>query len=380
MSTPTLPTDHEEYEALAVAWAVNALEPADQEIFDAHRNGCERCTRAAYSALDIAAELAYGVPDVAPPARLRARVLAGALPHGAKDRPDVRWGQPDPLAAARPAPDGAADRAESQRTSRAAPDDKADRPDSQRTAMPASDGKADPSESRRSWRAAPDDKADRPDSQRTAMPASDGKADRSDSQPTARPASDRPGGRRAVGSASRGAVDRSGSRIGESSWSGGEGGRRPRGAGPGRMARAMRGPRRLAYVLAAAVLVVGSAVTTWEITRPAPVTDRIAALSAGSETIATVVAHRHGADVVTDMLRPNTGRGTAYYVWGVPAEHGGTPQVVGTFEVTTAGLHSYPLRLTRSLDGYPVLAISEERAGSTPSAPSGVLGKGALGG
>jgi hypothetical protein len=142
----------------------------------------------------------------------------------------------------------------------------------------------------------------------------------------------------------------------------------------------MRRPRRLAYALVAAVLVVGSAVTTWEVTRPAPVTDRIAALSAGGETIATVVAHQHGADVVTDMLAPNTGRGTAYYIWGVPAEEGGTPQVVGTFEVTTAGLHSYPLQLMRSLDGYPVLAISEERAGSTPSTPSGVLGKGALGG
>jgi Anti-sigma-K factor rskA len=146
------------------------------------------------------------------------------------------------------------------------------------------------------------------------------------------------------------------------------------------MARAMRGPRRLAYALAAAVLVVGSAVATWEVIRPAPVTDRIAALSSGSETIATVVAHQHGADVVTDMLPPNTGRGTAYYVWGVPADDGGTPQVVGTFEVTTAGLHSYPLRLTRSLDGYPVLAISEEKTGSTPSTPSGVLGKGALSG
>jgi hypothetical protein len=53
--------------------------------------------------------------------------------------------------------------------------------------------------------------------------------------------------------------------------------------------------------------------------------------------------------------------------------------MVGTFEVTATGLHSYPLRLTRSLDGYPVLAISEELAGSTPAAPSGVLGKGALG-
>ena len=47
--------------------------------------------------------------------------------------------------------------------------------------------------------------------------------------------------------------------------------------------------------------------------------------------------------------------------------------------MTTAGLHSYPVRLTRPLDGYPVLAISEEKAGSTPTTPSSVLGKGALG-
>jgi hypothetical protein len=132
--------------------------------------------------------------------------------------------------------------------------------------------------------------------------------------------------------------------------------------------------------LAAAVLVVGSAVTTWEITRPAPAADQIAALSSGGGTIATVVAHQEGADVVTDALPPNTGRGTAYYVWGVPAGGAGTPQVVGTFVVTTGGLHSYPVRLTRSLDGYPVLAISEEPAGSTPTTPSSILGKGTLGG
>jgi hypothetical protein len=368
VSTPTLPTDHDEYEALAVAWAVNALEPADQAVFEVHRDGCERCARAANAALDIAAELAYGVPDVAPPARLRERVLAGALPHIPEGQADARPGQLGPPPAARPAPDGATDRAENQRTVRpASSDDKTDRAENQRTVRPASDDKTDRAESERTVGPASDDKTDRSESQRTARPASDGEADRAE-------------GRRAVGSASGGHAGRSGSRLGESSGSGGEAGRRPRGAGPGRMARAMRGPRRLAYALAAAVLVVGSAVATWEVTRPAPVTDRIAALSAGSETIATVVAHRHGADVVTDMLPPNTGRGTAYYVWGVPAKDGGTPQVVGTFEVTAAGLHSYPLRLTRSLEGYPVLAISEERAGSTPSAPSGVLGKGALGG
>jgi hypothetical protein len=141
----------------------------------------------------------------------------------------------------------------------------------------------------------------------------------------------------------------------------------------------MRRPRRLAYALAAAVLVVGSAVAAWEAVRAAPAADRIAVLSAGNGTIATVIAHQHDADVVTDMLPPNTGRGTAYYLWGVPAEDGGTPQVVGMFDVTTTGLHSYPLRLTRPLDGYPVLAISEETEGSTPAAPSRVLGKGALG-
>ena len=132
------------------------------------------------------------------------------------------------------------------------------------------------------------------------------------------------------------------------------------------------------YGLVAAVLFGGSVVTTWEVTRATAVADRVAALSAGSGTVATVVAHRHGADVVTDALPANTGRGTAYYIWGVPARDAGTPQVVGTFVVTATGLHSYPVRLIQPLDTFPVLAVSEERAGSMPAAPSTVLGKGSL--
>jgi anti-sigma-K factor RskA len=265
MSSPTLPTHHDDYEALAVGWAVNALEPDEQAIFEAHRDGCERCARAADEALEIAAKLAFGVPDIAPPARLRERVLAEAVPLSPNRHAAANASRAEGLPAARPRPDGRA-------------------------------------------------------------------------------------------------------------------GPRPGRAGPGRLTRAMRRPRRLVYALAAAVLVVGSAVATWDVLRAAPVHHRIAALSAGNGTIATVVAHQHDADVVTDMLPPNGGRGTAYYVWGVPAEDGGVPQVVGTFEVTTTGLHSYPLRLTRPLEGYPVLAVSEERAGSSPAAPSRVLGKGALGG
>jgi hypothetical protein len=315
VSTPTLPTDHDEYEALAVAWAVNALEPADQAIFKAHRDGCERCMRAAYAALDVATELAYGVPDVVPPARVRERVLAAAVPQTLPAQPSA-----------------AASRFESPPAVRPAPGDDAGRADGRPAARPA-----------------PGDDAGRSDGRPAARPAPGDEAGRSDGRPAAGPAP------------------------------GDEARRRPKGAGPGRMARALRGRRRLLYALAAAVLVAGSAVTTWETTRPVPVADRIAALSAGNGTVATVVAHQHGADVVTDTLPPNAGRGTAYYVWGVPAKDGGTPQVVGTFEVTATGLHSYPLRLTRSLDSYPVLAISEEQAGSTPAAPSGVLGKGALG-
>jgi anti-sigma-K factor RskA len=269
VSAPTLPTDHDKYEALAVAWVINALEPADQAIFEAHRAGCRQCEQAVATALEIAAELAYGVPDVAPPPRLRERVLAAATPQALT-------------------------------VEKASPQDDA-------------------------------------------------------------------GGGVASGSRASGTP---------------AGARRPKGTGPGRAGSSERGRRRRrwAYALAAAVLVAGSAITSWEVTRPAASTDRVAALSAGSGTVATVVVHRNGADVITDALPVNTGRGTAYYVWGVPATDGGTPRVVGTFEVTATGLHSYPLRVTRPLDGYPVLAVSEERAGSTPTEPSGLLGKGELSG
>jgi anti-sigma-K factor RskA len=135
--------------------------------------------------------------------------------------------------------------------------------------------------------------------------------------------------------------------------------------------------------LVAAALVGVSAVTTWEVTRPASAVapaDRVATLSAnaGQETVATIVVRGRQADVVTDGLRPNTDGGTSYYLWGVPPGRGGMPQVVGTFDVTTSGLHSYPVRLTRSLEDYPVLAVSEETAGSTPTTPSRVLARGAL--
>jgi anti-sigma-K factor RskA len=296
VSAPTLPTGHDEYEALAVAWAIDALEPADQAIFETHLVGCEDCARTVIATLDVAVELAYGVPDVAPPPRLRQRVLGAATP-------PTRHGGPT---------------------------------QSTQSFQPASPAAAVPPVQR-----------SRP--VQSTPPAQSSPPGRME-----------PRDRRAAGS------------------SDGSGGRPPRGAGPGRSAQAGRRRRRWVYALAAAVLISGSAVTTWEVTRPAAVADRVAALSAGSGTVATIVAHQHGADVVTDALPANAGRGTAYYLWGVPARGAGTPQVVGTFVVTADGLHSYPVRLIHPLDTYPVLAVSEERAGSMPATPSTVLGKGTL--
>ena len=78
MSAPTLPTGHEEYEALAVAWAISALEPADSDRFEEHRARCERCKRTVEAALEVVVALAHAVPDEVPPPALRRRVLAAA--------------------------------------------------------------------------------------------------------------------------------------------------------------------------------------------------------------------------------------------------------------------------------------------------------------
>lgn len=271
MSAPTLPLGHEDYAALAVGRALHALEPADQDRFEAHRTTCQDCEQEVVAALCVAVELAYGVPDLEPPAQLRERVLAVAEEAQTRRRP-----------AELPAP-------------------------------ATGPGTAGP---------------------RTIDP--------------------------------------------------GTAGRRRRGAT--RTAHPRR-YRRLGPLLAAAALAAVSAVTTWQVTRapqdlpaPAATAERVATLSApaGGSTVATVVVGQGRTDVVTDSLRPNAGSGMSYLLWGVPA--GDAPaRVVGSFEVTAPGLHSYAVRLVSPATGYPLLAISEEPAGTTPAEPGTVIARGALG-
>lgn len=280
MSTPAVPDGHENFEPLAVAWAIAALEPAEQEEFEKHcAEGCDRCAGTIAAALEIGLELAYAVPDVEPPPSLRGRLMALAAEEA-----------------------------------------------------PARDSELalDP-------------------------PATDQGIRR------------KPGGGRSVA---------------------GRGG--PADSPPGRGRHRTASRRRLASALAVAALVAVSAVTTWQVTgrdlgrtggtSTSAGADRTAPLSAriGDRTVATVVLTGDRADVVTDSLPPNAGRDTQYVLWGVPSDDGGAPRALGSFQVTSEDLHSYRVLLAASAADYRVLAVSEERAGPLPAAPSGVIARGAL--
>ena len=76
--------DHGEWDALAVGWALSALEPDDEARVRAHLPGCARCTETVGQAVRTVTDLAYAVPDETPPRRLKRRILdiAVAEPRG----------------------------------------------------------------------------------------------------------------------------------------------------------------------------------------------------------------------------------------------------------------------------------------------------------
>jgi hypothetical protein len=80
MSEPMDPREqygeHGEWDALAVGWALSALDPEDEERFAAHLPGCDRCTESVKDALHTVADLAYALPDEAPPPSLKTRLMA----------------------------------------------------------------------------------------------------------------------------------------------------------------------------------------------------------------------------------------------------------------------------------------------------------------
>jgi Anti-sigma-K factor rskA len=75
---PALDRGHGEWDALAVGWAMTALDPDDELRFAEHLQTCGRCTATVGDALDTVADLAYTFPPESPPERLRRRILAVA--------------------------------------------------------------------------------------------------------------------------------------------------------------------------------------------------------------------------------------------------------------------------------------------------------------
>jgi len=102
--------EHAEWDALAVGWALSALDPEDEERFAEHLPGCDRCTATVRESLYTVADLAYALPDEAPPPSLRSRLMAavateprtpGQAPEAdlsAEPEPEEEWplGEPHP--------------------------------------------------------------------------------------------------------------------------------------------------------------------------------------------------------------------------------------------------------------------------------------------
>lgn len=70
---------HQEYDELAVGWALKALEPDDESRFSRHLPDCRRCSRTVRDAHAVGAGFALSLVGEDPPDSLRQRIMAQAL-------------------------------------------------------------------------------------------------------------------------------------------------------------------------------------------------------------------------------------------------------------------------------------------------------------
>jgi anti-sigma-K factor RskA len=67
-------SDHGQYDALAVGWALHALEPGEEHAFGIHLATCPQCQRAVAESEEALGRLAYEVPLIDPPPYLLDRI------------------------------------------------------------------------------------------------------------------------------------------------------------------------------------------------------------------------------------------------------------------------------------------------------------------
>jgi hypothetical protein len=98
---------HGEWDALAVGWAMSALDPEDEAIFLPHLAVCDRCTELVAQTTLTVGDIGFSVPDEAPPPALKDRLMAavrneprgGAGPGWAPPPPPPPFSPPVPLPA-----------------------------------------------------------------------------------------------------------------------------------------------------------------------------------------------------------------------------------------------------------------------------------------
>ena len=71
-------SDHEELESDLAAWVLGALDPEEAAAVQAHVEGCASCRETVARLQRAVGAMPLAVDDVAPPARLRERILAAA--------------------------------------------------------------------------------------------------------------------------------------------------------------------------------------------------------------------------------------------------------------------------------------------------------------
>ncbi|MCW2682300.1 MAG: uncharacterized protein JWP33_213 [Blastococcus sp.] len=94
------PDDHQEFDELAVGWALHALEPEDDAVFAAHLPGCARCADTVAGTTDVMAAMAADLPAAEPSEELRHRLRAAVESTEQVAPPQV----PAPTAVRRPSP------------------------------------------------------------------------------------------------------------------------------------------------------------------------------------------------------------------------------------------------------------------------------------
>jgi anti-sigma-K factor RskA len=90
-------SSHQDWDEIAAGHALGALEPDDQQRFEAHRRDCPECHQVRLDTEAVMAELAMAPEPVAPPAELKARLMA-AIHEASDDEPRmVAVSSPDTL-------------------------------------------------------------------------------------------------------------------------------------------------------------------------------------------------------------------------------------------------------------------------------------------